>query len=299
MSALLDLAAADAGAESDVSSAHEAGVKRQRTNDPSFGGSSSVLPEEPEPEDAMHNGAHPQFYASVRVRQPKKGYEDEVYFDWNSSRRTGTYAVGGSAGSSSPRAQREEEARRKAEEARLAKEQARLAAEVEEREWDLPEGLEITADLEAMLRILRELFAPKYLSFARPFTDPTEAKENGLDWFVARPNARRARLPLTRPSLALCPPFIQIVLQPMSSRSTVLLARTIWMKVPRFQLISRGLLSTPCTAARCYMGSHISPWMRFLQRCWRASCRRVGLTVTRMLSTFIQRTLGLYAYCPG
>ena len=119
------------------------------------------------------------------------------------------------------------------------------------------------------------------------------------DWFVARPNARRARLPLTRPSLALCPPFIQIVLQPMSSRSTVLLARTIWMKVPRFQLISRGLLSTPCTAARCYMGSHISPWMRFLQRCWRATCRRVGLTFTRMLSTFIQRTLGLYAYCPG
>ena len=85
----------------------------------------------------------------------------------------------------------------------------------------------------------------------------------------------------------------------MSSRSTVLLARTIWMKVPRFQLISRGLLSTPCTAARCYMGSHISPWMRFLQRCWRATCRRVGLTFTRMLSTFIQRTLGLYAYCPG
>jgi len=153
----------------------------------------------------MHNGAHAQYYASVRVRQPKKGYEDEVYFDWNSSRRTGAYAVGGSAGSSSPRAQREDEARRKAEEARLAKEQARLAAEAEEREWDLPEGLEITPDLEAMLRILRELFAPKYLSFARPFTDPAEAKENGLDWFVARPNARRARLPLTRPSLAPCP----------------------------------------------------------------------------------------------
>ena len=106
MSALLDLAAADAGAESDVSSAHEAGVKRQRTNDPSFGGSSSVLPEEPEPEDAMHNGAHPQFYASVRVRQPKKRYQDEVCFDRNSSRRTGAYAVGG--GSSNPRAQRRE-----------------------------------------------------------------------------------------------------------------------------------------------------------------------------------------------
>jgi hypothetical protein len=206
MSALLDLvSAADAGAESDVSSAHDAVVKRQRTGDACFGGSSSVLPEEPEPEVAMHNGAHAQYYASVRVRQPKKGYEDEVYFDWNSSRRTGAYAVGGSAGSSSPRAQREDEARRKAEEARLAKEQARLAAEAEEREWDLPEGLEITPDLEAMLRILRELFAPKYLSFARPFTDPAEAKENGLDWFVAHPNARRARLPLTRPSLAPCP----------------------------------------------------------------------------------------------
>ena len=59
------------------------------------------------------DAAEAEAYASVRVRQPKKRYQDEVCFDRNSSRRTGAYAVGG--GSSNPRAHRDEEARREAE----------------------------------------------------------------------------------------------------------------------------------------------------------------------------------------
>ena len=61
------------------------------------------------------DAAEAEAYASVRVRHPKKGYQDEVDFDWNSSRRTSPYAVGGSAGYSNPRAQPEVEARREAE----------------------------------------------------------------------------------------------------------------------------------------------------------------------------------------
>ena len=61
------------------------------------------------------DAADAEAYASVRVRKPKRRYQDEVYVDRDSSRRTGAYAVGGSAGSSNPRAHREEEARSEAE----------------------------------------------------------------------------------------------------------------------------------------------------------------------------------------
>ena len=61
------------------------------------------------------DAADAEAYASVRVRKPKRRYQDEVYVDRDSSRRTGAYAVCGSSGSSNPRAHREEEARREAE----------------------------------------------------------------------------------------------------------------------------------------------------------------------------------------
>jgi acyl dehydratase len=78
-------------------------------------GETSSLPAVADGAPPEKDAAEAEAYASVRVRQLKKRYQDEVYVDRNSSRRTGAYAVCGSAGSSNPRAHREEEARREAE----------------------------------------------------------------------------------------------------------------------------------------------------------------------------------------
>ena len=78
-------------------------------------GETSSLPAVADGAPPEKDAAEAEAYASVRVRQPKKRYQDDIYFDRDSSRRTGAYAVGGSAGSSNPRAHREEEARREAE----------------------------------------------------------------------------------------------------------------------------------------------------------------------------------------
>jgi len=134
-------------------------------------------------------------YHSVRVRQPKQQWADEQYFDWAPGRgRNGPGACGAmdSMGGNSlggGRGGESDLARAKIEQARLAKDQARLAAEAEEAAWELPEGIELTDQVEAMLRILRELFAPKYLSFAKPFIDAAEAAELGLQRHLAEVRA--------------------------------------------------------------------------------------------------------------
>ena len=46
---------------------------------------------------------------------------------------------------------------------------------------DLGGRVELPPELEAMLRILHELFAPKYVSFSRPFTDGGEATALGIE----------------------------------------------------------------------------------------------------------------------
>eukprot|EP00900_Chrysochromulina_parva_P017423 jgi/Chrpa1/25682/Chrysochromulina_OHIO_Genome00027145-RA len=78
-------------------------------------GETSSLPAVADGAPPEKDDSEAEAYASVRVRQPKKRCPDDIYFDRNSSRRTGAYAVCGSAGSSNPRAHREEEARREAE----------------------------------------------------------------------------------------------------------------------------------------------------------------------------------------
>ena len=126
-------------------------------------------------------------YRSVRVRQPTRHSEDDVYFDYMPGRREPrgvrhvAEAAGDGDGSPGHRARVEAEAAaaRKAA-AEAAKEQARRTAEAEAVAWDLADGIEETAELDSMLRILHELFAAKYVSFARPFTDAEEAAALGI-----------------------------------------------------------------------------------------------------------------------
>ena len=188
--------------------------KRQRTEaaEESTAQAASLPPQEEEEEVA--SSSPPQsaaaLYHSVRVRQPKRGNPDEHYFDWAPIRRTSSGSFGGvdAAGyRSSPggrsNATDAEQLRVKQEQQRLAKEQARLAAEAEEAAWDLAEGIEPNDQIEAMLRILHELFAPKYVSFARPFTDAAEARELCIHPYAARPARRptsRAACRMTTPS---------------------------------------------------------------------------------------------------
>lgn len=47
-------------------------------------------------------------------------------------------------------------------------------------EIEVPEGMELSDEQEAMLRILQELFSPKHYSFSKPFVDEDEAKREGI-----------------------------------------------------------------------------------------------------------------------
>ena len=62
-----------------------------------------------------------------------------------------------------------------------AKAAAAAAAAEEAAAWELAEGLVLTNEQNAMLRILIELFSPKYHSFSRPFVVPSEAESNGIE----------------------------------------------------------------------------------------------------------------------
>lgn len=54
------------------------------------------------------------------------------------------------------------------------------AAEEEQRAFELAEGVVLSGEQNAMLRLLYELFSPKHFSFSKPFVDAVEAEKEGI-----------------------------------------------------------------------------------------------------------------------